>query len=266
MFGIAMAGLSGLSTKFPGVTVIEDCAQSFGSKIAGSPAGNLGDISFFSFNRGKNLPTYGGGCIVTNNQNLAVKIESSLRKCITDKPDPGFLILFRLLALCLAIKPPVYGAFYGLISRFRETAHPKDFTISQYAPFQAYLALELMKQIEALSRRRFLNGMRLIKGLKGVDAVILPHVAENTEPAFNRLPVVFKDIKKRQDAQKQLWKAGIESSRMYFKPLHHIFDLGYRKDELPNAVYFAERVLTLPTHPSVTEQDLEKIIDLIKKC
>ncbi|RLI00750.1 transcriptional regulator, partial [Candidatus Bathyarchaeota archaeon] len=64
---------------------------------------------------------------------------------------------------------------------------------------------------------------------------------------------------------KELWKVGIETSSMYIKPLHHIFDLGYRKEEFPNACYFAQHLLTLPTHPIMTERQLDKIIEIIRK-
>ncbi|MFC1599200.1 DegT/DnrJ/EryC1/StrS family aminotransferase, partial [Candidatus Omnitrophota bacterium] len=53
MFGIVSTGLSDLKKRFPDVFIIEDCAQSMGSKLDGITIGALSDISFFSFNRGK---------------------------------------------------------------------------------------------------------------------------------------------------------------------------------------------------------------------
>ena len=55
--------------------VIEDCAQAHGAGIEGRKVGTFGDIATFSFYPGKNLGAYGdGGCIVTNDKNLAKKI------------------------------------------------------------------------------------------------------------------------------------------------------------------------------------------------
>ena len=63
MFGIPWSGIKGLNKKRgrQNIFVVEDCAQAFGAKIDGSPVGLFGDIGFFSFNRGKNLPAYEGG-------------------------------------------------------------------------------------------------------------------------------------------------------------------------------------------------------------
>ena len=44
-----------------------------------------------------------------------------------------------------------------------------------------------------------------------------------------------------------------------------MFELGYKKEEFPNAVYFSERLLTLPVHPLVRQQDLERIVEVIGK-
>lgn len=53
MFGIVQSGLLQIQGSFPGVYILEDCCQSFGSKVNDKNTGGLGKISFFSFNRGK---------------------------------------------------------------------------------------------------------------------------------------------------------------------------------------------------------------------
>ena len=265
MFGIVNKGFRELKKRFPDVFVVEDCAQSMGSKIDGVFVGNLGDLSFFSFNRGKNLPTYGGGCIVTNSKDLTEKItkEGEGIKSLGFREE--VLIAFKILALSLAVRPHVYGLFYPFLSIFKEEAPHKDFKIKKYTDFQAAVALALFKKIDEFSKKRYDNGMKLIKGLGDIEDIILPKISEDTHPAFNRLPVVFKDLKRREEIELNLWKAGIETSRMYYKPLHHILDLGYKKDDFPKATYFAEHLLTLPTHPLLTDNDLDKIIDTIRR-
>ena len=58
-----------------GLKVIEDSAQSHGALFAGRRCGNLGDASGFSFYPGKNLGCLGdGGCVTTNDEDLAKKI------------------------------------------------------------------------------------------------------------------------------------------------------------------------------------------------
>lgn len=58
-----------------GLKLIEDCAQSMGTTVAGRHCGTLGDLSAFSFYPTKNLGGYGdGGAIATNDSALAEKL------------------------------------------------------------------------------------------------------------------------------------------------------------------------------------------------
>ena len=230
MFGIVHQGLVGLKEKFPHTWIMEDCAQSFGSTIKGVPVGNLADISFFSFNRGKNLPTYTGGCIATNLAGLSEKISRQLGFQVRPREwTEQTAIIFKIFALSMAVRPWIYGLIYPLISRFKEPAPQEDFSVKAYTDFQAGVALSLLRKIGQFNQKRYANGMELIEGLKDIDGLILPRIGKDTQPAFNRFPVLFRDLKRRAEVEKKLWKNGIETSRMYFQPLHRLLDLDIKK-------------------------------------
>jgi len=56
------------------IFVIEDCAQSIGSKNKGKSVGSMGDCGIFSFQETKHITTMGeGGMIITNNEEFAEK-------------------------------------------------------------------------------------------------------------------------------------------------------------------------------------------------
>jgi len=55
------------------IPIVEDAAESLGSKYNGIPLGNFGILSAFSFNGNKIITSGGGGAIVTNNEILANK-------------------------------------------------------------------------------------------------------------------------------------------------------------------------------------------------
>lgn len=61
---------------------------------------------------------------------------------------------------------------------------------------------------------------------------------------------------------------GIPTMVHYPTPIHlqPVFDyLGYKLGAFPKAELAAERVVSLPMHPYLTESDLEKVIDAVKK-
>jgi len=56
--------------------VIEDAACAFGSKYKDRMAGTIGDVGCFSFHATKGITTGEGGCVVTNNDEIAKKVKS----------------------------------------------------------------------------------------------------------------------------------------------------------------------------------------------
>ncbi len=265
MFGIPFSDVGGLRKRVPGdCFIVEDCAQAFGSMIAGKAVGTFGDFNFCSFNRGKNLPTYDGGCAVTHAKELALEFEAQMLKFPAPNIGYRLKLAMKLFVLLFAFKPWCYGLFYFLIKYFKENTVPADFRVMYSTSFQAGVGQALLKKSRDCFEKRFCNGMYLIKALKEVKGIILPDIAETLTPAFNRLPVIFKNEFELEKAFAILEKRGIESSRLYLKPLHHIFDLGYKEDEFPNAVYLAEHLLTLPLHPLVEGRDLDAMVKVIR--
>lgn len=61
-------------TKKHGTPVLEDAAESLGSKYNGVQTGNFGDISIFSFNGNKIITTSGGGMVMVNDEKTRDKI------------------------------------------------------------------------------------------------------------------------------------------------------------------------------------------------
>ncbi|MFH1062920.1 MAG: DegT/DnrJ/EryC1/StrS family aminotransferase [Candidatus Omnitrophota bacterium] len=266
MFGIAACDIEKLKNKYPDIFIIEDACQSMGTLINGKPVGSLGQISFFSLNKGKNLSTFGGGVIVTNDQSLAKKIIEQISKAEQQSFMMKIKIFVRLLILAWVVHPIIYGSLYPVVARFKETTPPDDIDLKKYTGLQSNLAMALLKNLEAGSNKRYENGMRLIAALESEKQLILPQILKNSKPAFNRLPIVFRDLKKREKVEVKLKQAGIETSRMYIKPLHHMFDLGYQWGNFPNAVYLAGHLLTLPCHPLLKQSDIDKIIKIIKNA
>ena len=69
-----MPGLIEVATEF-GLAIVEDAAESLGSRIGDVHTGLMGNLGVFSFNGNKTITTGGGGAIVTDNEELAHHIK-----------------------------------------------------------------------------------------------------------------------------------------------------------------------------------------------
>lgn len=259
MFGIPIEGVGQLSSRFPGVYLIEDCAQSMGSEVGGAPVGLSGDISFYSFNRGKNLPLSGGGCIAVSPEGKAGRIEFP----VLEAKRSSLAAWWRSAAFYAAARPFVYGAAYALISRFKESAPPLGVCPADMADLSVRLGERLLPRCGELWRARYERGNVLLKGLSGIHGLRLPQIPPGSRPAFNRFPVMFDDPVAAEAARRRLWRAGIESSRMYLEPLHRMFDPGAAADSFPNARRLAAGMLALPCHPGCSLADMETMVKVL---
>jgi perosamine synthetase len=76
MFG-HMCDMPALQIAARGRPIIEDCAQSLGSRLHGSPAGSFGAVGVFSFRSGKYLSVGEGGALFTGNADIRARLERS---------------------------------------------------------------------------------------------------------------------------------------------------------------------------------------------
>jgi dTDP-4-amino-4,6-dideoxygalactose transaminase len=265
MFGIPVAWVSSAPGSLPsGVALIEDCAQAQGSLLEGKPVGSFSRIGFWSFNRGKNMSLGTGGALSAPQEFLA-SCRRKLTQLSGGRQPSSLPAFFRALALSAVSRPLIYGMAYPALSRYRERIPPRDVRVGCLSSFQAALARELLsREDEDASARRSI-GLRLLSVFSGMPGVRCPRPGPRSSAAFNRFPVLIENSSRIPGMIRSLRRAGIESSRLYERPLHHMFDLGYANTDFPQARYLAERLITLPSHPGVGENDIETMASVIKK-
>ncbi|MCK5038573.1 MAG: DegT/DnrJ/EryC1/StrS family aminotransferase, partial [Thermoplasmata archaeon] len=96
-----------------GLLLLEDAAESMGSKFNGKMTGTFGDASMFSFCQNKVISTGEGGAIATNDEEMAEKLRlikshgrSGGSKYFTSSGPPDYISLgynFRMPTICAAL-------------------------------------------------------------------------------------------------------------------------------------------------------------------
>jgi dTDP-4-amino-4,6-dideoxygalactose transaminase len=225
-----MTPLMALAKKH-GLRIIEDGAQSIGSKQDGKAACTIGDVGTLSFFPSKNLGAFGdAGMVVTNDDELADKLKS-LRVHGTGKVRYFYdhvglnSRLDTIQAAILRVKLP----------------HLSDWT---------------------LGRQR--NAALYDQKLAGVEGVVTPVARPGMFHIYNQYTIRVAD---RDGLAARLKDAKIGSAVYYPKPLHTqncFADLGGREGDCPHAEKAALEVLSLPVYGEMSEAMIDRVVEVIK--
>ncbi len=217
--------------------LLEDGAQGFGGRIGEKRACSFGDISTTSFFPAKPLGCYGdGGAIFTDDDMLAERMRSIAvhGKNREDKYDNIRLGMnSRLDTLQAAVLQQKLQAF-------------KDYELD-----------DVNKAAELYT-----------KCLSGVSGLILPTVTEGYYSSWAQYTIQLSQDIDRTAMQERLKAQGIPTMIYYTKPMHKqgAFQGTYSAEaNCPVTEELCNRVLCLPIHPYLTEEEIEKVAETLKQ-
>jgi dTDP-4-amino-4,6-dideoxygalactose transaminase len=247
-----------------GVFLMEDAASAMGSRVCGRPAGSMGDVSFFSFNRGKNLSTVTGGAVLTDNRDISEAVEDEENRLRSPDGVMKLHTLLKAVGLSLIWRPAFYSLLWPVARGYRYQGLHEQVDLLNYTPFQASLGCSLMERKEAVFARRHENGMFLHDSLKGCEYLKIPDIAAGSYTVFNQFPVIVPGAS-REEILRELRSIGFDATTLYPLPVHKVYDLGYvtQPDPFPIASTLAGRIILLPVHPGVGLRDLSKAVRIL---
>ena len=210
--------------------VIEDSAQSIGSKQNGAPSGSLGDIGCFSFFPSKNLGGAGdGGLCTTQDEELYERLK-----------------MMRM---------------HGGKQRYYHDEVGGNFRLDTLQA--AYLSVKL-KHLDSWHEGRRSNAAYYNEHLADVEQVTIPVIAEGNESIYNQYTLRVED---RDGLQAYLGEAGIGSAVYYPLCMHEqkcFSYLGYKAGDFPIAEQAASEVVSVPIYPELSEEQLAHVVATIK--
>lgn len=232
LFGLAadMDAFRDLAARY-GVALLEDAAQAHGATYRGRRAGSFGAWGVFSFYPTKNMTTGEGGMITTDDAALAHRL--------------------RIL---------VYPESAGPGYEYRAIGY--NYRMSEIA---AALGVVQLGKLDARNAARRRNAARLDAGLADLAWLETPAVPPERVHVYHQYVVRARD---RDGLQRHLDGQGIESRAYYPIPVPHTpayRELGYGDVHVPVAEALCRDVLALPVHPAMTEEDLERVVNSVRR-
>lgn len=208
--------------------VVEDAAQAHGACYRGTRAGALGDAAAFSFYPGKNLGALGdGGAVVTDDEELAHTA--------------------RLLSS------------YGASVKYR---HELCGFNSRLDEIQAAVLRLKLRHLNDWNRKRSAIALTYLERLRGAR-IGLPLVPAFAEPVWHLFVVTSGE---REVLRARLAEAGIETGIHYPIAPHMQFayaDALKYTGALPISERLHAQVLSLPIGPTMTQTQIERVIEAV---
>ena len=219
-----MSKIIAISKKY-NIPIIEDAAQSIGSKYKNKPAGSFGKINCFSTHHLKNLNACGdGGFLVTNEKKI-------------------YLSALKMRNHGLENRNIVNN--FGFLSRMDN--------------LQASILNFRLNNLKKVIEKRRSNAKFYFKHLNK-NFYKLPY---EKKFEFNTYHTFVIKTKLRDKLKKYLNSKGIGTAIHYPIPIHlqpAAKYLKYRRGQFPNTEKQAKEILTLPIHQYLSKKNLEKII------
>ena len=213
--------------------VIEDACQSLGSTLDGKQTGSIGQMGCFSMYASKVLTSGEGGAITTNSDEFAEKLRMIRNHGMVEGYDTRIV---------------------GFNMRLPE--------------IPAAIAKVQMKKIRSMLERRANNAKKLgqLLGDNINDKnIVLPH--ENKRTKYNWYLYTVAINESRDKVKKFLNDNGIGATVYYDPPVHQTpYYSKFHTGELDITEWASKNVLSLPVHPSVTENELDMIASNVEKA
>lgn len=239
--------IRGLAKKH-GLFVIEDACHAIGSAYKERRIGGLSDLTVFSFHPVKNITTGEGGAVLTNNLDFYEKLILFRHHGIVREPEkvrdvPGTWYYemcylgnnYRLTDMQCALGLSQLNKLDFFVSRRREIAEHYN---------QAFQDMVEIRPLKEKNDRLSAWHIYVIK--------------LNLEKLGKTRREVFDELRNQRIGVQ------VHYIPVYWHPYYQ--QVGFKKGICPTAEWYYERALTLPLFPAMKDEDVERVIEAVKKA
>jgi dTDP-4-amino-4,6-dideoxygalactose transaminase len=229
------------------IAVVEDAAHALGASVGERPIGSIGTATAFSFYATKNITTGEGGMVTTDDADLADRLESlrlhGISRDAWNRYGRGGTWSYEVIESGFKANLTDFQAALGLSQLARE---PK------------------MREARARVAERYSEAFLPLAHL-----VEVPEVASGVTSAWHLYPIRLRLEALAVDRDGfivELYERGVGTS-VHFIPLHlqpHFRErFGFAGGDFPNAEDAFRRTISLPIYPSMTEDEIEHVVDSV---
>ncbi|PKR85751.1 pyridoxal phosphate-dependent aminotransferase [Heyndrickxia camelliae] len=221
------------------VPIIEDAAESLGSKYKGKFSGTFGEYGIFSFNGNKIITTSGGGMLVSNHQEALNKA----RFLATQARDPAIHYQHSKLGFNYRLSNVLAGIGRGQLEVLDERIRRKREIFQTYEKeLKKFSCISFLKELKDSFSNRWLTTLTINENQAGVT-----------------VEEILKAFEKENIEARPIWKP------LHLQPLFkNIPYYPHHKDVSISEKIFSTGIC-LPSGTSMTEVDQNRVINCIER-
>ncbi len=236
---VDMESLVEMSERY-GFHIVEDAAHSLESARKGIRPGQVSRFACFSFYATKNITSGEGGAIAFNDSTHYERLKR-----------------LRLHGMSLSARER-----HGKFVRYDMPEPGWKYNMTN---FQAAMLIPQLKRIEEMRERRASIVRRYHRALGDLS---FPRIIEEegTRSAYHLTGILVED---REKVAREIIRRGVGISAHYPTPVPLLQwyreTFGFHRGMFPVAESIADRIITLPLYPSITEEEQEYVIETVKE-
>lgn len=242
-----MKAISELSIQY-GFRIIEDASHGIGASYQGKPVGacEYSDLCIFSFHPVKIITTGEGGAVLTNRKDLDEKIKRLRSHGVSRDPD------------LLSCTDPWYYEQFELGFNYRLTDIQSALGVSQLTRLN-----EFIEKRRKIARQYF--------EMLPHEHFELPNVGGSELSSWHLYIIKLKCADNREASRRSIFSGMREKGvgvNVHYIPIYkqpYYQRLGFSSQYCEVAERYYQGCLTLPLHPSMTDQQFEYVVDSLRE-
>lgn len=223
--------------------IVEDCALGLDSFYKKRPLGGIGHLAALSFHESANVQCGEGGMLVINDEQFLDRAEIIWQKGTN-------------LTACMEGKADRYQ-WLDIGSSFMPSDIVAAFLLSQ---------LESIDDIQATYKHTWEAYYNALLPLEKEGILELPKIHKHTTYNWQKFYIISRNAQERQELISAL-KARDTHPLLHYQALHHspFYRQHHDGRPLPNAERYSDNLLRLPYYFSLTQEEIEKVVSIIRR-
>ncbi len=224
--------------------LIEDAAHAIGAEYKGKRVGSFADMTVFSFHPVKHITTGEGGAVTTDNEEFYEKLKMlrnhGMDKSVKERfgPDVGYQYDVKMLG--------------------------KNYRVTD---FQCALGLSQLKKLDSILKRREEIVKKYNEEFSKLPELTIPFVKPNVRSAWHLYTILLDKKINRDQFFSSMRSKGV-GVNVHYIPVYHFSyykKFGINSGNYPNTEEIFSRIITLPFYPTMTEENINAVVEAVKE-